>query len=105
MTSPDLYSRRIEAIARAMYAEHLLDVRDFVPLWESVSDKWRQRWFAQARAADKAVLEAIREPTETMTINGHAVDPRPGGSHGEWDCAHAEDIWTAMHAAIPRGET
>ncbi len=76
------YEERIEHIARAICGEEA---------WAHLNRLQRLAELGRAKAADRACLAAIKEPTKAM------MDAHP-------DYGNQLLAWHSMHAAIPRGE-
>jgi hypothetical protein len=92
LRTPRMPDSMVEILARALHAEecraHCVPVDD----WNGLADGRRRLFRDQARA----VLIAIREPTEGMAANGADVLPRNlEANHQEV----AKDVWRAMIAA------
>ncbi len=100
MTPREAYKERIESIKLAMWGELKGDTH--TPD-EPMGPEMSARIGRMARAADRACLAAIEEPTEFMIDAGDAAvgeECTQGSILGD-----AFKAYRAMHKAIPRSET
>jgi len=86
MTNP-----RTEAVARAIRQAES-DHFPSITKWQALSDEVKAMYIARAQAAEKALIEALMEPSAEMVEAGSVL----AGFGGYPDPENAERVFTAM---------
>ncbi len=95
MTADEL----VEAVARAMYEARRARVCPHAIEWAALDNDYRESFRDEARAAIRAVHEAMREPSEDMEAAGGKELRLFVAPH-----LHVDKAWRAMLAASPLSE-